>query len=101
MKVASCRYSVSAPKTSTKTAVMSGTAGRRRVKTNEITRAAATAAINTIVAVKSPALEPVKSDGGTTRATAGSNSFGRALAKKKRINGPISTPTLSHGDHRL
>src|ERR1700736_6579211 len=98
MKVASRKKRVSPPKTSTKTAVMSGTAGSRRVETNETARATATAAIKTMVAVKSPAFGPLRIGGGRKGATAGSKSFGRAFAKKNRINGPISTPNLSHGD---
>src|SRR5271156_6395940 len=77
---------------------MSGTAGSRRVETNETARATATAAIKTRVAVKSPAFGPLRIAGGRKGATAGAKSFGRALAKKNRISGPVSTPNLSHGD---
>src|SRR5580693_4572945 len=77
---------------------MSGTAGNRRVETNETARATATAAIKTSVAVKSPAFGPLKIGGGRKGATAGSKSFGRAFANKNKMNGPISTPNFSQGD---
>src|ERR1700730_11754834 len=80
---------------------MSGTADSCRVETNETARATATAAIKTRVAVKSPAFGPLRIGGGRKGATAGSKSFGRAFAKKNRINGPISTPNFSQGDARL
>src|ERR1700720_4067400 len=80
---------------------MSGTAGSRRVETYETVRATATAAIKTRVAVKSPPFGPLRTGGGRKGATAGSKSFGRAFAKKNRINGPISTPNFSHGDSSL
>src|ERR1700730_3467093 len=80
---------------------MSGTAGSRRVEMYETASATATAGINTNVAVKSPALGPLNIDCGSKDATAGSKNFGRAFAKKNRINGPISTPNFSHGDSSL
>src|ERR1700738_5067797 len=101
MRVQPAKKRVTPPKTSTSTAVISGTDGSRRVETNETARATATAAIKTSVAVKSPTFGPLRIAGGRKGATAGANNFGRALAKKNRINGPISTPNLSHGDPRL
>jgi len=60
---------------------MSGNAGSRRVRTNETARAAATAAIKTTVAVKSPALGPLKIDGVRKTAAAGCPPFGLFAAQ--------------------
>jgi hypothetical protein len=68
---------------------------------NDTQSAAATAAIKTSVAVKSPPLGPLKIGAGKKGVTTGANNFGRTLAIKNRINGPISMPNLSQGDPRL
>src|SRR5262249_26316001 len=82
-------------------AVASGTTGSFRVAANETQSAAATAAIKTSVAVKSPPLGPFKIFEGKKGATMGANNFDRALAIKNRISGPNSTANLSHGEGRF
>ena len=52
--------------------------------------------MNTAVATKMPAFSPLAAAGSSGPIT-GRNSAGRALAKKNRISGPISSASLSRG----
>ena len=96
INVLSCSSNVNVPKTSTKTAVTTGTTASRRVSIHDRLTVTTAAIIRTAVAVSMPTLSGGRA-WGRKPFTSQPNSAGLALAAKNSASGPSSSANLTHG----